>query len=79
MSQRSSFNCLHLHSLNSKKDDNTKMVCVCEESADGTFKFEDPLSWKWMAFRTAKQGGALIEFEKVLHNHREVMKLLNEY
>ena len=36
-------------------------------------KFVDPFAWKGMVFLTTKQGGALIEFEKVLHNHQEVL------
>ena len=41
--------------------------------SSGKYKYENPLSWKGMAFCTAKCGGALIAFEKVLENHRKVI------
>ena len=59
--------------------DNTKMICVLTKESPWKFKYEDPLSWKVMLFRTAKRSGALIDFEKLVHNHWEVMKLINEY
>ena len=51
----------------------------CNIGNHNELKYDDPSSWKGMAFRTAKRGGALIVFEKVLENHQKVIELLNEY
>jgi len=47
--------------------------------SSGKYKYDNPSSWKGMVFCTAKRGGALIVFEKVLENHQKVIELLKEY
>ena len=62
-----------------KTMDKKKMIGGLTMLSSGKYKYEDPLAWKGMAFRTAKRGGALIAFDKVVDNHRKVIELLNEY
>ena len=55
------------------------MICEYTVSANGMNTYEDPEKWKGMAFRSAKRGGTLIPFEKVLEKHCKVASLLEEY
>ena len=70
---------LSLRLLEFKTRDNKTMICECTQSSNGNYRYEDPLLWKVMAFRTAKRGGALIAFEEVVEKHNRVTQLLNEY
>ena len=69
-----------LRIIDFKTVDKKQMIAGLTMSSSGKYKYEDPLSWKGMAFRTAKRGrGGLIDFAKVMENHQKVIDLLDEY
>ena len=50
--------------------DKDKIVCMCTESEGDKYSYEDPLNWKVLSFRSAKRGCHLVDFGKVVENHR---------
>ena len=55
------------------------MVCMYTESEGGKYPYKNPLNWKGLSFRSAKRGCHLIDFDKVVEDHRRVTELLDEY